>query len=216
MQESRFKTERRKAMPVITISRELGSLGTPIAEQVASRLAAVCVDKEVLAEMAQRAGLSVEVMVEAEERLLARPVVVSDEMRALFTAQARQQKGQLDEQSFIAQMGEAVRTLAGRDNVIFVGLGAQLILANDPRALHVHIYAPPDVRAARIQQRRGLADLDSALRIVRQADDRRNNWYRHFFQGVNWKDARHYHLMINTVHISEAVACELIVHAAQS
>ncbi|HXF64598.1 MAG TPA: cytidylate kinase-like family protein [Caldilineaceae bacterium] len=203
-------------MAVITVSRELGSFGTAIAEQVAARLSTVCVDKEVLAEMARQAGVAVEVMVEAEERLLSRPLVVSEEMRSFFAGQDRKQSGRLDEQSFITQMAEAIRTLAGRGNIVFVGRGAQLILAQDPQALHVHIYAPLEVRAARIQQRRGLADLETALRVVRQVDEQRSNWFRRFFQGVNWRDARHYHLMINTGRIPEAVAVSLVVQAAQA
>jgi cytidylate kinase len=201
-------------MTVITISRELGSLGTEIAEQVAARLAATCIDKEILAEMARQGGVPVEVMVETEERLLARPLVVSEEMRSLFSAKAHRPGRQADPQTFLAQMREAIRTLAGQGNVVFVGRGAQFILADSPDALHVHIYAPPEVRAARIQQRRGLADPEMARRVIRQADEQRTNWVRAFFTGVNWKDARHYHLMINTARIPAQVAAEIIVRAA--
>jgi cytidylate kinase len=202
-------------MPIITISRELGSLATPIAEGVAARLSTVCVDKEVLAEMARQSGVAVEVIAEAEERLLARPLVVSDEMRSLMASQARRQSGQMDEATFLAQMGEAIRTLARQGNIVFVGLGAQLVLADHPHALHVHIYAPLELRAARIQQRRALPSLETTMAAVRQADDRRANWYKHFFKGINWKDARHYHLMLNTARIAESVAIDLIERAAQ-
>ena len=43
-------------MAVVTISRELGSDGTQIAEAVAVALNAICIDKEVLAEMAREVG----------------------------------------------------------------------------------------------------------------------------------------------------------------
>ncbi len=54
-------------MPVVTVSRELGSLGTRIAEAAGARLGAPCVDKEVLAEMARQAGVPVNEIVESEE-----------------------------------------------------------------------------------------------------------------------------------------------------
>ena len=57
-------------MTVVTISRELGSLGTRIAEAVGAALGVPCIDKEVLAEMARQAGVQVEVIVEAEEKLM--------------------------------------------------------------------------------------------------------------------------------------------------
>jgi cytidylate kinase len=200
-------------MAVITLSRELGSFGTQIAEEVAARIGASCVDKEVLAEMAQQAGLSVEAVAEAEERLLSRPKVFSEEMRALFAAQARHE-GQIDEEVFARQMKEAIRSLASLGQVVLVGRGAHLILADYAQALHVYVYAPPDVRAARIQARRNLPDLETAQRVVQQADARREAWFRRFFTGVNWKDPRHYHLLINTGRVPAEVAVDLIVQAA--
>jgi hypothetical protein len=67
-------------MSVVTISRQLGSHGRHIAEEVAARLSALCVDKEILAEMAQREGVSVDMIVQAEERLISRPIMISEEM----------------------------------------------------------------------------------------------------------------------------------------
>jgi hypothetical protein len=203
-------------MSVVTVSRQLGSHGRHIAEEVAARLSAVCVDKEVLAAMAQQEGVSVEMIVQAEKRLISRPVLVSEEMKSLFAAQARKQGGLADVNSFVTQLSAAIRALADQDNVVFVGRGTQLLLAEYPQALHVRIYAPLEVRADRIQQSRELSSQETALQVVRQADEQRNDWFRHFFPGTSWKDSRYYHLMINTARIPEEVAVEIIVQAARS
>jgi cytidylate kinase len=166
--------------------------------------------------MAQREGVSVDTIVQAEERLLSRPVVFTEEMKSLLATQARKQGGLADANSFVTHLGAAIRTLAEQDNIVLVGRGTQLLLADYPQALHVRIYAPLEVRAARIQQSRGLSDPDMALRVVRQADERRNDWFRHFFPGISWRDARHYHLMINTARIPAEVAVDIIVQAARS
>jgi cytidylate kinase len=202
-------------MTVVTISRQLGSHGRHIAEEVAARLAAVCVDKEVLAEMARQEGVSVDMIVQAEKQLISRPVFVSEEMKSLFAAQARKQGGLVDVNSFVTQLGAAIRVLADQDNVVFLGRGTQLLLADYPQALHVRIYAPLEVRAARIQQSHGLSSQEMALKVVRQADEQRNDWFRHFFPGTSWKDARYYHLMINTMRIPEGIAIDMIVQAAR-
>jgi cytidylate kinase len=201
-------------MPVITISRELGSDGTQIAEAVAAKLGAAAVDKEVLAEMARQAGVAVEVIAQAEERLLAKPVMVSDEMRALLSPRGSERT--LTEARFVKQMAAAIQLLAQQGNVVFVGRGAQLVLKDAPQALHVHTYAAPAVRAARLQQRRGLPSVELALRAIHQADEQRQNWYRHFFSGTDWKHTKHYHLLIDTGRIPAAVATELILLAAQT
>lgn len=200
-------------MSVVTISRELGSDGTQIAEAVAGRLGAHCVDKEVLAEMARLAGVSVQAVVDAEERLLSRPTVVSDEMRAFF--KRSQAPGGFSEEQYIEQMAAAIRAMADQGDIVFVGRGAQIVLAGRADALHVHLYAPEDVRAARIGKRRNLADANTALRLIQQSDEQRRDWYRRFFSRANWKDSRYYHLMINTGRIAAEQAVEIIVRAAQ-
>lgn len=203
-------------MAVVTISRELGSEGTRIAEEVARALGAECVDKEVLAEMARQAGLPVEVIAQAEERLLSRPTLVSQDMRSLFSKGQATRSVPMDEATYLEQMSQAIRTLAERGNIVFLGRGAQLILQDRPDALHVHLYAPIEVRARRIQQRRGLPDLDTAIRIVQQADEQRRNWFRRFFSGADWKNPRYYHLMMDTGRIPPDLAASLIVQAARA
>ncbi len=203
-------------MAVVTISRELGSEGTRIAEEVAQELGAVCVDKEVLAEMARQAGLPVEVIVEAEERLLSRPSLVSQDMRALFSKGQGTRAGPLTEAAYVEQMAEAIRALAQRDHIVFIGRGAQIILQDHPHALHVHLYASPEVRARRIQQRRNLATLDAALHIIRRADEQRRSWFRRFFSGADWKSPRYYHLMIDTGRVPAGLAAAIIVQAART
>ena len=136
-------------MAVVTISRELGSRGTRIAEAVGAKLGAPCIDKEVLAEMARQVGVQVEVIVEAEEKLMSRAGVVSQEMRSLISADPSQRGRPMDQPTYVKQMTDAIRTLAQVKDAIFIGRGSQLILEDHPTALHVHLYATPDLRASR-------------------------------------------------------------------
>lgn len=202
-------------MTVITISRELGSRGTAIAEKVAEALSIDCIDKEVLAEMARQSGLSVEVIVEAEERLLSQPRVISQEMRHLFASDPRNRIGAMDQAAYVKQMTEAIHFLAKQDNLVLVGRGGQVILQQHPGALHVHLYAPVEVRARRIQRRRGLTELSIASQIVERADRARQDWFRRFFTGVDWKNPSHYNLLIDTGRIAEEMAVDMIVRIAQ-
>jgi cytidylate kinase len=203
-------------MSVVTVSRQLGSYGRQIAEEAAARLSAVCVDKEVLAAMAQKEGVSVDTIVQAERQVMSRPVAVTEEMKSLLASQSGKPGTLANASGFVAHLGAAIRALADQGNVVFIGRGTQLLLADYPQALHVRIYAPLEVRAARIQQSRGLSSQDMAQQVVRQADEQRNDWFRHLFPGISWKDARHYHLMINTERIPAEVAVEIIVQSARS
>ena len=203
-------------MTVVTISRELGSRGTRIAEAVGHELNAPCIDKEVLAEMARQAGVEVEVIVEAEEKLMSRAGVVSQEMRSLFSADPNRRNRPMNQETYVEGMKNAIRALAEKGNVVFVGRGTQLILEDHPAALHVHLFAAPKTRASRIQRRRGMAESGTAERIIGLADEQRRNWYQRFFTSADWKNSRHYHLMLDTGRIPEATAVALIVHAART
>ena len=203
-------------MTVVTISRELGSRGTRIAEAVGHELNAPCIDKEVLAEMARQAGVEVEVIVEAEEKLMSRAGVVSQEMRSLFSADPNRRNRPMNQETYVEGMKNAIRALAEKGNVVFVGRGTQLILEDHPAALHVHLFAAPKTRASRIQRRRGMAEIGTAERIIGLADEQRRSWYQRFFTSADWKNSRHYHLMLDTGRIPEATAVALIVHAART
>jgi CMP/dCMP kinase len=202
-------------MTLITISREIGSNGTQIGKAVAAQLGAKVVNREVLEEMAQQMGVPVEVVIKAEGRLVTRPVGVSDEMRALFAAQ-RGAVGAMNEAQFIQQMIAAIKRLAAAGDAIIMGRGAQIVLKEHPSALHVHLYAPPQARAKRVQERRSLPNLEAATRLVQQVDEQHRTWFRHFFSGIDWKSSRHYNLMIDTARIPAEVAASLIVLAAKA
>lgn len=201
-------------MALVTISREIGSHGVRIAKAVAAGLGATAVEQQVLVEMARQMGVPVEAVAQAEERLLAKPVAVSDEMRALLAGQ--RSPSTMNEAQFLQQMTVAIKRLAEGDNIVFIGRGTQIVLKDHPTALHVHLYAPAQIRAQRVQQQRSLPNIEAALRLVQQVDEQRKNWYRHFFSGVDWKNARYYHLMIDTARIPAEVATALIIQAAQA
>ncbi|MCE7987967.1 MAG: cytidylate kinase-like family protein [Caldilinea sp. CFX5] len=201
-------------MAIVTISRELGAEGTRIAEALAQALGALCVDKQVLAELARQAGLSVEMIVHPEERLRARPNLVSEEMKALFAKS--QSRGAADLDRDVQQMITAFQLLAKRGNMVFVGRGGQIALRDHPHALHVHLYAPVEVRARRIQARRSLPTLDAARQLVQEADEQRRQWYRQLFQGTDWKKPYLYHLMIDTHRLTVDLIVALIVQVVQA
>ena len=61
-----------------------------------------------------------------------------------------------------------------------------------------------------------MAEIGTAGRIIGLADEQRRNWYQRFFTSADWKNCRHYHLMLDTGRIPEATAVALIVHAART
>ena len=117
---------------VVTITREFGSLGRPIAKRLSELLEIEYYDRDIVEAAAKRMNLPVSMLSKSEEKK-------SGFWRMLFPLgmeSAEQQKRIFDVQTQIIQ------DLAGKGSCIIVGRCADYILQDEPNAVHVYIYAP--------------------------------------------------------------------------
>ncbi len=204
-------------MTVITISRELGSGGDEIADIVCERLGYPRVDKDVLMEIAEEAGVDVDAVQRLESSFTKRARLVSGEMTSLYRKQASafDQPGAIDDRTYAQVLKETLTSFAGRDDVVIVGRGGQMVLRVWPGALHVCLSAPPETRAERIVQREALS-AQQALRLVERSDEQKRQYIRHMHNNADWRNFKYYHLMIDTSRVSAATAAAMIVLAARA
>lgn len=204
-------------MAIITISRELGSQGSHIADLLCDRLGYCRVDKTMLSQIAAEAGVDIKAVLDKERAVTTKPRLISDQMTSLYgrAPSAFGIKGGMDDQTYTRVVQETMERFAGEGNAVIIGRGGQMVLRDWPTALHVHIYAPQEVRVQRLRERRNISELD-AKRLISNSDEQKRMYIRHAFKNANWKDAKHYHLMINTGYITPETAAEIIVQAAVS
>jgi cytidylate kinase len=181
-------------MSVITISRQMGSLGSEIAFQVAEMLGYKVIWRELINNAALRAG--------APEAALA----AIDELGLLGICPSPQ-----DCRRYRQAVEEILHELAAGGNIVIIGRAGQIILASDPDTLHVRIMAPFSLRVERVAQRLKIAD-SFAQAQVETSDRYRANYMRRFYH-VRWDDPSHYHLVINTALLDSRQAAELIRQA---
>jgi cytidylate kinase len=203
-------------MAVITISRELGSEGDKIADLLCDELGYCRVDKAMLTNIAEEAGVDIESVLAKERDVTRKPRLISDQMTSLYGKQpdAFGKKDDMDDQTYARVVRETMERFAREGNVIIVGRGGQMVLRDFPTALHVRLYAPPHVRVRRLMQRMNISEAEAARRIDR-SDERKRQYIRHMHGNANWKDLKHYHLAINTAPISSQVAARIIILAAK-
>jgi len=204
-------------MPVITISRELGSQGDQIVDMLCDKLGFCRVDKAMLSQIAEEAGVDVEAILEKERSVTSKPRLISDQMTSLYgrAPSAFGKKGGIDDQTYARVVRETMERFAREGNAVIVGRGGQIILHDWPTALHVHLYAPPEVRIQRLMERSSISELE-AKRLVSASDERKRWYIRQAHSNANWKDLKYYHLSINTGYISAEDAVEIITRAAKS
>jgi len=181
-------------MAIITISREMGSGGIPIAQQAAEELGYTLVDGDMLRELAPAYGLSPEALEKADEK----PPAFVDAL-----------DHQLEIDQHLIELIILEHALKG--NVIIYGRGGQDLLTGIASVLRVRIIAPFEERVERWAEREWL-DPDLARILVRKSDQQRAGFIKYYFDR-DWNDPLHYDLLINTTRLSEETAVRLIKNA---
>lgn len=198
---------------IVTVSREFGAGGAEVAQAVARALGWALVDNELIDEVARRAGVAREEVAEREERA---PGFIERLSRTLASAMPEfvaPETGTLPDltEERLARLTEgAVADLAGHDNVVLVGRAAAAVLAARPGALHVKVVAPRADRVARVAARRQL-DPKEAEKLVTESDGNRGRYHKQYY-GRDWKDAAHYHVVVNTGKLGIDGAVSVILH----
>ena len=184
-------------MAIITLSRELGSLGTEIAETLSSRLGYPRLDKESLEVLLRELGMS-------EPRLVA-----DDEKRPGLWEQLTREKIR-----YLDFMKAAMYRFAVDRDCIVVGRGGNIVFRGIPGTLKVRVTAPPRVRAARLRERLSI-DEAHAVRLIHQSDHDRAGYHRYFFNAA-WDCAADYDLVVNTEAISPSETCDMVAALLES
>ena len=154
---------------VITITREFGSLGRPIAKRLAELLAVEFYDRDIVEATAKRMGLPVSVVSNKEEKK-------SNFWEMIFPLgmeSAEQQSKIFDVQAQI------IEGIASRESCIIVGRCADYILQNDPNAVHVYIYAPYADRLANCVETLGMKK-NEAKKMIYEVDKARLAYHKYF------------------------------------
>ena len=184
---------------IITVSRQIGAGGAEVARQVADALGWRVVDNEIVAEIAERAGLSPAEVVEREERA---PGFLERLVRLLMRAAPEilsapaDQDPEGDEARLVKITESVVADLAKEGRIVLVGRAAPAVLVEERDGLHVKVVAPHADRAAAVAAREGL-DLAAATAVVDRSDANRARYHRDYYRR-DWNDAAGYHLVLNS------------------
>lgn len=204
-------------MPVITIAREFGAGGSRVAAMLAQRLEAEVIDRRLVAEVAGRLGFTADAVAAQDEH--AKSVV--DRLVRSFAAlgeaygtgwDVRYGEPLADPQEAVQLLTEQViRQTARRGNAIIIGRGGAFVLADWPDALHVFLRSAESVRIRAIMARFAFAE-EEARRRLHQIDADRAAYMRQNY-GTDWRDPRHYDLVLDTGRLGYQRAADTILAA---
>jgi cytidylate kinase len=118
----------------------------------------------------------------------------------------------LAEEDYRRETERAIREAAAEGAVV-LGRAGQLVLREEPGALHVRLDGPPERRLRQAMVLEGV-DEETAKRHLRETDRARQAYVRHFYD-ADPRDCRLYHLMLDSTQLPLETCVELIAHAAQ-
>ena len=226
-------------MPVITINGPIGCGSVTIGQMVAEKLNIDFVDRLVLTEAAKLVRAPVGALIDKEQRvarfrdLLGRFIqrmlessAISGEMYAggalqslppesyVYPAGARPSKTtKVKDKDFIDATTKVVNDLCRGGDVVIIGRGANMILADTPGVLHVGLLAPLEVRAETLMRRENL-EREEAEVYVEELERANVTYFRKFFK-AHPNEPSLYHTILNMGKLQPQTAAEIIVQAAQ-
>ncbi len=178
-------------MPIIAITREMGSLGKDVARGLGEALGVPVIYHEVIDQLADRMRVRkshVIRLLDGSAGLIER-LTADKTSLSLFTA---------DEVFSLAAQGRGA---------IIRGWGATHLLREVPHAVCVRICAPFEVRKQRMMERLGSDDPALVAEEIRTNDEAHSAIMRRHFD-LQWTDSEHYDLVLNTkrVRVDECVS----------
>ena len=177
------------AKRIITISREFGSGGRFIGEEVAKKLGIAYYDKSIINQIAEKSGLSPEYIQENAELSPKRGLFA-------YAFAGRDITGKSVEDMVYEAQRQVILELADKEPCVIIGRNADYILKDRDDVLNVFVHGDAPEKMQRIRQIYHVSEKDAA-KMMADTDKRRMANYN-FYTNQKWGKASNYTLCLNS------------------
>ena len=177
------------AKRIITISREFGSGGRFIGEEVAKKLGIAYYDKNIISQIAEKSGLSPDYIQESAELSPKKGLFA-------YALAGRDITGRSVEDMVYETQRKVILELARKEPCVIIGRNADYILKDRDDALNVFIHGDMLEKIQRISQLYRVTEQE-AVKMMADTDKRRMRNYN-FYTDQKWGKASNYTLCLNS------------------
>ena len=174
---------------IITISREFGSGGHFIGEEVAKKLGIAYYDKNIINEIAEKSGLSPEYIQENAELSPKKGLFA-------YAFAGRDITGKSVEDMVYEAQRKVILELADKESCVIIGRNADYILKDRDDVLNVFIHGDTPEKIQRITRLYNVEE-QKAVKMMADTDKRRMANYN-FYTDQKWGKASNYTLCLNS------------------
>jgi cytidylate kinase len=192
----------------ITISRQLGSGGAHIGQQLAKNLNIAYVDRDIIDLVAKKFSILAKDMESRDEKIISSwQTFLQSITRGPDAYIPRQPIAPTDKELHNAET-EIIERLSTERSAVIIGRCGCYILRQHPNHVSIFLHASLAFRTARVQQLYNLSEAGAAKMITE--NDKKRALYYHTFTGKEWADAKQYDLSIDTGKIGLENSIKLI------
>lgn len=186
---------------IITISREFGSGGRFIGEEVAKQLGIKYYDKDIIAQIAEQSGFSPEYITEKAELSPKKGLFA-------YAFSGRDVTGKSIEDMVYEAQRKVILEIAEKESCVIIGRNADFILKDRDNVLNVFIHGDMPEKVARICKLYNVTE-EEAEKMMADIDKRRMTNYR-FYTDQKWGMAKNYTVSLNSSELGYDL-CEKII-----
>lgn len=186
---------------IITISREFGSGGRFIGEEVAKKLGIKYYDKEIIGQIAKESGLAPEYIKENAELSPKKGIFA-------YAFTGRDITGKSVEDMVYEAQRKVILDIAEKEPCVIIGRNADYILKDREDVLNVFIHGNMPEKIQRIGQLYHVGEKEAA-KMLADTDKRRMTNYN-FYTDQKWGKAANYTLCLNSSQLGYD-KCESII-----
>ena len=190
---------------IITIVREFGSMGRPIARRLSELLGIEFYDRDIVEETARKMNLPVSVISINEENQGS----AYSRMRFPLGKSSREKQDEI----FRVQ-SEIIRSLAKRESCVIVGRCSDYILRDFDNRLSICVYAPFEQRIENCVSSLGM-DEETAMQMTVEVDKARRKYHKRY-ANYSPEDIKNKNLLIDSSFFGIEGTARLIAEIAKS
>ena len=190
------------AKRIITISREFGSGGRFIGEEVAKKLGIAYYDKNIINQIAEESGLSPDYIQESAELSPNKGIFA-------YALAGRDITGKSVEDMVYEAQRKVILELAEKEPCVIIGRNADFILKDRDDVLNVFIHGNMPEKTERICRLYNVSEKE-AVKMMTDTDKRRMTNYN-FYTDQKWGKASNYTLSLNSSQLGYDKCEEIII-----
>lgn len=201
---------------VITISREFGSGGKYIGEQLAKNLNLKFYDKEIIERLSKEENIDIDFLKNIDESsknsfwnalAVAYMVNPTDSINSFVDLP-------MADQYFIKTV-RLIEKIAKEDNCVIIGRCSNIILKDYPNVINFFIYSSN--QEFKINRKKEFANLEEkkAIRLIQKKDKDRAAYY-HYYTNEKWGDRSGYDLLVDSSKLGVEGTIELLEQYVKS